>query len=90
MLRAALAAGSVPEHAVAEAHANLGTGLSVLGRRDEAMAAFRLALSGSPQTAMYRYNYGIVLAEMSRGEEAIVQYRIAARLNPTHESTHNK
>lgn len=80
----------LPRSLHADAHGNLGTGLSMLGRYKEAIAVLRtsLATAGKHQ-GNTRYNLGILLADSGRKAEAEAQYRVASRLEPTLEGAHN-
>jgi len=58
-----------------EAQGNLGTVLQSIGRRAEAEAAFRLAITQAPQTAAFHFNLGNLLSEQGRLSEAAAAYR---------------
>jgi protein O-mannosyl-transferase len=66
----------------AEAWSNLGSCLSQLGRLDEAERAYRDGLKGNPDSAVLRYNLGVLLAKTGRRAEAVSEVRRAAELQP--------
>ncbi len=61
------------------AHHYLGLELKAAGRRDEALAQYRLALDGSPDA---HYAMGFEMAADGRHQEAIEYYRTFIRLKP--------
>src|SRR5687768_11064328 len=71
----------------AETHNAAGMRLSVAGRHDEAIAAFRAAIAIEPQRAHLYNNLGY--AHLVRGEtpQAIQAFEQARRLDATHEKT---
>jgi tetratricopeptide (TPR) repeat protein len=74
-LAAGLRMGLVPD-----AHANLGTAFSMLGRNDEAAVQYILSLRLRPGSSMAHYNLGILSADMGRTGEAEAHYRRALSL----------
>ncbi len=72
-----------------EAHFNLGNALAALGRRDEALAAYREAVRLRPDYAEALGNLGLALTEARRPGEAAVLLRQAARLRPGLAEAHN-
>lgn len=60
-----------------------GIALWYLGRRKEALDAFRAALRARPVSATRRRNVGLALLALGRREEASETFREAARLRPT-------
>jgi tetratricopeptide (TPR) repeat protein len=74
-LAAGLRMGLVPD-----AHANLGTAFSMLGRNDEAAVQYILSLRLRPGSSMAHYNLGILSADRGRTGEAEAHYRRALSL----------
>jgi tetratricopeptide (TPR) repeat protein len=64
------------------AHMGVGAALHKTGRLDEAIAAYREALSIKDQYADGHYNLALALAAKKEIPEAIDHYRAAIRLNP--------
>lgn len=89
-LRRAIAAG-MPSLLLADAYGNLGTALTMLGRRAEGADAYRAALAARPAagSGLTRFNLGILLAEDGRAAEAEAQYRAAVAHAPTLEGASN-
>eukprot|EP00966_Prymnesium_polylepis_P062047 1439814-Prymnesium_polylepis.1 len=65
-----------------DAHANLGTALSMLGRPAEASESFGASLRLRPADALTRYNLAALIGG-ARRDEAIAHYRHALALAPT-------
>ncbi|MCZ6726578.1 MAG: tetratricopeptide repeat protein, partial [Acidobacteria bacterium] len=63
-------------------HLRLGAALRELGRADEAIGEFRLALELAPEDAMTHHSLGSVLAEGEEYAEAIVHLEKARALAP--------
>ena len=73
-----------------EALANLGTALSMLGRKDEALAAYASSLRLRPSVGLTHYNRAALLGGTADGRgEAIVHYQAAIAFAPTFDSAHN-
>ncbi|HJZ74775.1 MAG TPA: tetratricopeptide repeat protein [Vicinamibacterales bacterium] len=66
----------------AQAHYNLGTGLTMARRLDEAGAAFRESLRLDPSYANAHNNLGNVLLAQGRNDAAIREFREVVRLQP--------
>ncbi len=64
------------------AHANLGSVLETKGRREEALAEYRLALEARPDSAPTLNNLGALLQSLDRPAEALRAYREAVRADP--------
>ena len=43
---------------------------------------YKLALENDPKDATMHYNYGTLLVELDRKEEAEIQYRLSLKINP--------
>jgi tetratricopeptide (TPR) repeat protein len=69
-----------PDHA--EAHFNLGRALSAGGRREEALAHHRKALTGLPDDPEIHAATASLLALSGETREAVAHYRRALALNP--------
>ena len=74
---AALRSGLLPPHLVPDAAANLGTALSMLGRRAEAVVMYDASLVARPDSSLTLYNLGILRAEAGASAEAEQLYRRA-------------
>ena len=61
------------------ARADMGTALSMIGRRDEAVAQFEYSLRFQPQRPLTFYNLGLSYGELGRAEEAEAWYLGALR-----------
>jgi Flp pilus assembly protein TadD len=70
----------------AQAHYNLGTGLTMARRLDEAAAAFREALRLDPDYANAHNNLGNVLLAEGKSDDAIQEFREVVRLQPDSEA----
>jgi tetratricopeptide (TPR) repeat protein len=70
-------------------YVNLGLALNEQGRREEAMAACRMAIELKPDYATPHNNLGFVLAGKGRLDEAIAECREALRLKPDYPEAHN-
>jgi tetratricopeptide (TPR) repeat protein len=62
----------------------LGTALSKLGRREEALQVFDKAVQLKPDDADLWYQLGSALIEAQRSDEALLCFRHAIELNPAH------
>jgi tetratricopeptide (TPR) repeat protein len=62
--------------------ANLGACLSALGRKEDAVDAYRESLAREPENAETRYGLAIVLADLGRKAEAMEELRQAMSLAP--------
>ncbi len=73
--------------ASAEAHANWGTALDAIGRPDESLEHFRIALSleGNADTQV---NYGNALVKIGQVDSAIRLYKEVALRHPDHVEAH--
>ena len=69
-----------PRHA--EALANRGAALRMLGRHPEALADYDRALALAPGVADIRNNRGVALAALNRHAEAIASYTAALAIKP--------
>jgi len=67
----------------ADAHNKLGTALGAMGRTDEAIAQFRLALR-SGESADFRQNLGFAYARQGRIDDAIREFDAALAIEPDH------
>jgi tetratricopeptide (TPR) repeat protein len=72
----------------ASAHFNLGTALTVAGRLEEAVNAFRESLRLNPAYAAAHNNLGSVLAAQGNVADAIVHFRAAATADPMNVQAH--
>lgn len=63
-------------------HVLIGMNQRVLGRREEALAAFRKSLDVAGERPELRVMEGEVLAEMGRVDEAVRSFVLATRYNP--------
>jgi protein O-mannosyl-transferase len=70
----------------AQAYVALGNCLSKLGRADEAEKAYRQGLATSADSALLRYNLGVLLAGEGRRQEAIAELRRAVELEPANQT----
>ena len=61
------------------ARADMGTALSMIGRRDEAVAQFEHSLRFQPQRPLTFYNLGLSYGELGRAEEAVAASSGASR-----------
>ena len=77
-----LAANEIPSHLLLDAHSNLGTAMSMLGRQREAMSAYEAALGISPRSGFVHYNLAVALAESGHAAEAETSYRAAVQCSP--------
>lgn len=68
---------------------NRGNALKALGRRSEAIAAFRKALQLNPSNGTAYYNLGLLLHEAGDLVEADTAYRMALALRPDHAAAWN-
>ncbi len=72
------------------AHNNLGIALAQLGRMQDAIAHYELALRIDPNSGEAHYNYANALWQTGRGDEAIRQYKETLRINPVDIKAHTK
>jgi tetratricopeptide (TPR) repeat protein len=79
---------SRPNYAIA--HCNLGVNLAAMGRVDDAITHYRIALDLNPTLAEASYNLGSALVSQGRFAEAASQYRTALRLKPEAASIYNQ
>ena len=63
----------------ADAHQLRGVALALLGRPEDALAAFDTALTRNPAYVEALVHRAVVLAELGRGEEAARSFELAAR-----------
>lgn len=70
-----------PEHG--EAYRGLGSVLRKLGRLDEAVEAYRQALSHEPSLSIARTELGLLLAAQGRPDDALALYREGVALHAT-------
>lgn len=70
-------------------HSNLGNALQMLGRLDEAVAAYRRALELQPDFVDAHRNLGKTLQAQGRVDEAEKCYQQVLRLKPDHALAHN-
>jgi protein O-GlcNAc transferase len=63
-----------------EFHVNLGNALSALGRRDEALAAYREAVVRAPMVPEAHNNFGVAMLEAGDAEAAARSFRTALTL----------
>jgi serine/threonine-protein kinase len=64
------------------AHLNLGNGLLLQGRREEAIAVFRKAIEVDPNYALAHHSLGVALWEQGQFDEAIAELHKAIDLYP--------
>jgi hypothetical protein len=67
---------------LAEAHYNRGTLLGTMGRYDDELDAYRLAIAINPRFVRAYVNLGVALRDLHRFDEALLQFRKALSLNP--------
>jgi len=66
----------------AKGHFNLGNAYQKLGRFDEAIEEYRLALILKPDSPGIHYNLGVIYRETGQLDEAIQEFKIALKLYP--------
>ena len=66
----------------AESHYNLGVALGALGKLEDAIGHYELAVRFAPDYAEAHYNLGLALAQLGKVQEAIQQYEQALRIKP--------
>ena len=71
------------------AHSKLGAALAKLGKNDEAVMQYEVAICLRPDYAAARNNYGLLLTRMGKPSEALAQYREILKQNPNFAETHN-
>ena len=76
-----------PEYA--EAHSNLGYGLTQLKRYEEALPCFERAVALKPQYPEAYYNWGIALEALKRYKESVACYKKAVAYNPNYYEAYN-
>jgi tetratricopeptide (TPR) repeat protein len=76
-----------PEKALI-AYINLGSAYNDLGRTDEAIEEYKIALRIKPDYAEAHNNLGNSYYEQGRIDEAIEEYKIALRIKPDHAVAH--
>ena len=74
---------------LAAAHSTLGRVLRDQGKLDEAVAAYRKAVTLEPQNAAFHNDMGNVLAEQGQMEEGIACYRKALEIRPEYAEAQN-
>jgi tetratricopeptide (TPR) repeat protein len=67
---------------------NMGNALNLQGKKDEAIAHFRKAISISNEADAH-YNLGTVLASQGKLDEAINQFRESISISPGYAKAHN-
>jgi Flp pilus assembly protein TadD len=72
----------------AELHRHLGLCLQLLGRNEEAIAAYRHSLKLQPDAGAF-YNLGMVLHQSGRLDEALAAFGQAIELRPDYAEAHN-
>ncbi|MHB8354888.1 MAG: tetratricopeptide repeat protein, partial [Burkholderiales bacterium] len=73
----------------AEAHGNLGNALKDLGRLDDAVASYHMALKFKPDYAETHYNLGNALQDLGRLDDAVESYHRALKFKPDFAEGHN-
>ena len=71
------------------AHSYLGVTLGQVGKFDEAIHEFELALQMKPDFAEVHYNLGGIFKRQGRLDEAIGQYEQALQIKPDYAEAHN-
>jgi superkiller protein 3 len=71
------------------AHNNLGVALKDEGKRDEAIAEYKIAVRLQPNLVLAHNNLGIALNDQGKRDEAIAAYREVIRLKPDDGPAHN-
>jgi tetratricopeptide (TPR) repeat protein len=66
-------------------HINLGNTLQMLGRLEDAVAEYKIALQldSGPSRAELLNDLGVTLAKLGRMGEAVAKFREAIRVNPS-------
>jgi protein O-mannosyl-transferase len=80
---------SSPPPLAAEGHYHLGNALAKLGRRDEALAEYRLVLAIKPAHLLARVQVAGLLLEKRLFDEAVAQYRAALAVDPHRAEIYN-
>lgn len=70
------------EAPLAELEGRLLNAYNQSGQSEKAMAEYRRQIEANPENATYRYNYGSLLLQAERYEEAVEQLSKAAELEP--------
>ncbi|HAM36296.1 MAG TPA: hypothetical protein DEB40_00945 [Elusimicrobia bacterium] len=65
-----------------EAYSNLAGCLYLQGRKDESIRLYREAVANKPGTALFRLNFGDVLAQEGRWPEAVRQWQAVLNIEP--------
>jgi tetratricopeptide (TPR) repeat protein len=73
---------------VGYAHILRGAVLGDLGRGDEAMAEYKVAIALDPKYAYPHHGLGNVLSDLGRGDEAMAEYKVAIALDPKYAYPH--
>ncbi len=73
----------------AEAHSNLGSSLTLLGRIDEAAPHYERALALKPSLAGIHNNLAVVRMRQGRSQDAIAMYERALAIDPNQAEAHN-
>jgi Flp pilus assembly protein TadD len=66
------------------AHYNLGTVYDRMGRFEEALKEYQVALTLRPNNAQAHNNLGILYEKTGRLDEAVKEYQAAVKLDPSH------
>jgi tetratricopeptide (TPR) repeat protein/tRNA A-37 threonylcarbamoyl transferase component Bud32 len=61
---------------IAVPHSNLGAALTEVGRMEDALEQFGIAMRLEPKSYDYRFNYALALRRLERNEEAIRELRL--------------
>ena len=73
----------------AAAHHDLGLGLHLAGRNEEALASLRRALELDPRMSAAHNNLGIVLMDLKRPDEALPHFEAAVASDSRNANAHN-
>ncbi len=84
-----LSPDAIARHPYAPNANRFGRSLEVLGRWDEAIAAYRQAIELDPKNTTAHNNLGGILANQGQLDEAIACYRRAIELDPKNTTAHN-
>ena len=86
-LKAVLHKGTLQTSMLGDVQSNVGTALAVLGRHNEALKAYKVALATGTASRPH-YNIAVSLVELGRITEAETHYRLAAKLDVQAESAY--